>query len=108
MVKSVIVRDSPVPEALVVLRMGSNTGSDNALTQACERAHAAMGLHSFSVFDGVRARGRRLRVAAHGPVSAVVGRALGADRGAVRPAAVALPWSDREPDLDRTALAWWP
>lgn len=51
MVKSVIVRDSPVPEALVVLRMGSNTLSDNALTQACERAHAAMGLHAFSVFE---------------------------------------------------------
>ena len=49
--KSVVVRDAGVPETLVVLRMGSNTLSDNALAQACERAYAAMGLHAFSVFE---------------------------------------------------------
>lgn len=51
MTKSVAVRDSGVPEALVVLRMGTNTLSDNALAQACERAYAVMGLHAFSVFE---------------------------------------------------------
>ncbi len=51
MTKAIIVRDAAVPQTLVVLRMGTNTLSDNALTQACERAHAAMGLHAFSVFE---------------------------------------------------------
>ncbi len=51
MVKSVTLRDADVPATLVVLRMGSNTLSDNALAQACERAYATMGLHAFSVFE---------------------------------------------------------
>lgn len=51
MAKSTVVRDAEVPATLVVLRMGTNTLSDNALTQACERAYSAMGLHAFSVFE---------------------------------------------------------
>lgn len=51
MAKSVALRDADVPAALVVLRMGSNTLSDNALAQACERSYAAMGLDAFSVFE---------------------------------------------------------
>ncbi len=31
--------------------MGSNTLSDNALAQACERADTVMGRHAFSVFE---------------------------------------------------------
>jgi hypothetical protein len=51
MVKSVTLRDSDVPAKLVVLRMGSNTLSDNSMAQACERAYAAMGVHAFPVFE---------------------------------------------------------
>lgn len=51
MAKSVVVRDQTVPDVLAVLRMGSTTMSDNALSQACERAYATMGLHAFSVFE---------------------------------------------------------
>lgn len=51
MTKSITIRDAEVPATLVVLRMGSNTLSDNGLAQACERAFAAMGLHAFSVFE---------------------------------------------------------
>jgi len=49
--KTVVVRDAAVPDTLVVLRMGSNTLSDRALAQACERGYAVMGLHAFSVFE---------------------------------------------------------
>ena len=51
MAKHITLRDDRIPEHLVVLRMGSNTLSDNALAQSCERAYASAGLHAFSVFE---------------------------------------------------------
>lgn len=51
MTKLIRLRDDQVPTHLVVLRMGSTTLSDNALSQACERAYASMGVHAFSVFE---------------------------------------------------------
>lgn len=51
MTKLITLRDEPVPEVLVVLRMGSTTLSDRALGQSCERAHANMGIHAFSVLE---------------------------------------------------------
>jgi len=51
MTKLITLRDERVPDRLVVLRMGSHTLSDNALSQACERAYDSMGVHAFSVFE---------------------------------------------------------
>ena len=51
MAKLITLRDGQVPTHLVVLRMGSKTLSDNALSQACERTYASLGVHAFSVFE---------------------------------------------------------
>jgi len=59
MTKLIALRDDQVPIHLVVLRMGSTTLSDNALSQACERAYASMGVHAFSVFEVPGPRLRR-------------------------------------------------
>lgn len=39
MTKLITLRDDQVPTHLVVIRMGSTTLSDSALSQACERAY---------------------------------------------------------------------
>lgn len=128
MTKAVIVRDEAVPETVVVLRMGTTSLSDNALVQACERAYAAMGLHAFSVFEipdhdySELARLEPILITrpkvleASGPELVAAGFAL-LPTGRFphwsvvlsEPTAeqfargeVALPWSDRRPDLDRT------
>lgn len=51
MFEPLVLRDDPPPRALVVIRLGSTTLSDEKLTQQCARTHQRWGLHGFSVFE---------------------------------------------------------
>jgi hypothetical protein len=58
------LRDQPMPELLVVVRLGAVTLSDTRLADACARTHAKWGIWGFSVLevpDGDYQRLARLR-----------------------------------------------
>jgi hypothetical protein len=45
------LRDQELPQALVVVRLGVTTLSDQRLADACERTHARWGIWGFSVLE---------------------------------------------------------
>jgi len=51
MSKHIVLRDEGVPERLVVLRLGVNTLTDEALAFTCATSHAELGLYAFSVLE---------------------------------------------------------
>lgn len=45
------LRDQPVPERIVVVRLGVTTMADERLTEACQRCHQRWGIWGFSVLE---------------------------------------------------------
>jgi hypothetical protein len=46
-----ILRDEPIPDVLVVVRLGANTLNDRRLAGACQRTHGRWGIWGFSVLE---------------------------------------------------------
>lgn len=79
MPEPLVLRDEPVPEVLVLVRLGSKTMGDDHLRRSCELSHGRWGFWAFSMFEVpggdyhalVRARPfvaeRRLLFVADGP-----------------------------------------
>lgn len=61
------LRAEPVPERLVVLRMGVNTLNDVALGRSCGDAYDEWGIHAFSVLP-TPAQFERVRRHFRGPI----------------------------------------
>ena len=51
MPEPLVLRDQPVPDVLVLIRLGSKTLADDHLRRSCELCHGRWGFWGFSVFE---------------------------------------------------------
>lgn len=51
MFQPLILRESSIPEVLILVRLGSNTLTETHLSRACEECYGQWGIWGFSVFE---------------------------------------------------------
>ena len=51
MSEPLILREEPVPEVLILIRLGAATLEDNHLSRSCEECHGRWGIWGFSVLE---------------------------------------------------------